>query len=195
MFMKLLGFASPARTPDTTTAAVMARDLSRLKLALACAASLSQHMKPTLCRLPAYCGPGLPRPAISQRSSATVGQPGARRAAHLTRGGAPGGGHGSGCVPGWLSRCAVGRAGTLCWLLGPRHGSRLRDLSLGHAELGLDLLGSRRCEHMHDQGVRLDGEGDSSRQREVTGMYRIPDSHALDADLNARRDVGGLGLY
>src|SRR6476661_4787879 len=59
--------APPGSTPRRTSDAT-ARALCERRLALARAASSSMTMAPTLCRLPAYVGPGLPSPTISQLS-------------------------------------------------------------------------------------------------------------------------------
>src|SRR6476661_5889422 len=89
--------APPGSTPRRTSDAT-ARALCERRLALARAASSSMTMAPTLCRLPAYVGPGLPSPTISQLSvEAMVG----------TRSG-PTGAVGSGLVVGELGLQRLG---------------------------------------------------------------------------------------
>src|SRR5260370_1179818 len=68
--MNVSGLARVTGNPASRPVASAARDRSRLKRAPTRSASRSATMNPALCRLAAYSGPGLPSPAISQRSSA-----------------------------------------------------------------------------------------------------------------------------
>src|SRR5579875_2228514 len=64
-----------AGCPVRRTRAASAPALCARNAVAASRAIRSTTMAPTLCRLPAYLGPGLPRPTISQGASSVTGPP------------------------------------------------------------------------------------------------------------------------
>ena len=78
-----------------------------------------------------------------------------------------------------------------------RHRGRLgrrRGRSLGRADLGFQLLGGGRGDDVQHQDLGLHGQRRARRQLQVARVHRGADLHVLHADLDARRDVRGLGL-
>src|SRR5689334_14042155 len=88
------------------TVAAEARALWEVSLAPAREASSSTTMAPTLCRLPAYLGPGLPRPTTSQVPSSLTGRKYAGRSAE-SRPGAQSSTFGAVVPAPRIDRCAV----------------------------------------------------------------------------------------
>ena len=71
--MYVRGLASVTGTPASRPSATSLRVRCALNRAPIRSASRSTTICPALCRFPAYSGPGLPSPAISQRSSGIAG--------------------------------------------------------------------------------------------------------------------------
>src|SRR5713101_6682942 len=132
------GFPRVTGRPASQPTATAAPEESRLKRTPILAASRSATRYPALCRLPAYRGPGLPSPAISQRSSAMRCHPQAGPAAGpgRTRPGPPQAGL-SRPAPREEEAGSAGLLGSGCIRLGVRHRGRLA-LGRRSALLGLD---------------------------------------------------------
>ena len=171
---------APASRPSTTSAGA----LCALNFAPIRSASRSTTMKPTLCRLPAYAGPGVaeaddqPARRRPRRDPGRLGGPSAeslssrparprprrRRPRPLALGG------------------SLGRGGLL--LVG-----RLvhdADLGLGLGQLGLDLLGGGGGGDVDDERLGVGDQGDAVGQRDVLGVDRGADLQALDATRRRR---------
>src|SRR5450756_3134897 len=114
----------PARRPS----AMSLRVRCDLNLAPTRSASRPRTSCPALCLVPAYSGPGLPRPAMSHRSSAMIKSD--TRPTSRTR-------------PGRVQPAR----GLLCDGLDDRRGGRLRGL----AKLGVELRLGLRAGHVQDE--------------------------------------------
>ena len=163
--------------PRTATA----RALCERRLALARAASSSMTMAPTLCRLPAYVGPGLPSPTTSQRSVEAMGGDAVERADRSGR-----------LRP---RRCPRRqRRGLGALGLGLRGLVLDAGLGLGLGELGLQRLGGDRRGDVDDEDLRVGDQRGALGQDQVGGVDLGAGREALDGDLDALGDVGRLDL-
>ena len=77
---------------------------------------------------------------------------------------------------------------------GVRLGQRLRRLRRTLGRLFFLGLAALLRDHVQDQRVRLDLQGDALRQLQVAGVHGLADVHALDVHVDALRDVRGVGL-
>src|SRR6478609_6546647 len=189
--MYVVGFASTARGPGAPPGSVPIRTSAVAACGRrdstppfdpndACArrASSSSTICPTLCRFPAYCGPGFPSPTTSQRPS-LIAAP-LPPSSTCRNAGRP--------AP---SRYRASRRG--------RRAARAPGGSLrGRGGLGLVggavLGGDRRDRDGDDDLLGVALEHGALRERQLAGGQRGAGLEALDGDLDVRGQVRGLGL-
>src|SRR5215213_2738421 len=194
---------APARAPLPAASRIPARE-----------ASTSSTIAPTLCRLPAYPGPGLPRPTTRNGPSE-----GGSCAADGDAAGAPAvpapprvelsvrkmPSSCSAVVGGLLGRVHRLAAARVLWLghdialagaLLGLAGLLALDagLGLGLGELGLQGLGGRGTQEADDERVGVGHQRRAAREREVPGGDALAGLAAGDVHLDAVRQIRGVGL-
>src|SRR5919112_1418223 len=177
---------TPPSRPSTTSARPLLCALNELPTREA-SSSLTRY--PTLCRWPAYDGPGFPRPTTNQSGSVIGPSLNSRpflvrcssRCSRVTtrltaeRSLLPG----SGLVAGGL---ALGAGLALDGLL--RLFTLDARVGLGASELGVDLLRGRSVGDVDDQRVVVGEHRAAARKGQVLGQDLVTDLSPLDGDLD-----------